>query len=96
MERPYQIVVWGATGFVGRLVCEHISRDYQASLSTGSRTPVVVQGCVKVLTSCMTNVQGKFKWAMVARNKARLEGVHQEMVKINPKVKVWAPRSLMW
>ncbi len=56
----------------------------------------MVQGCVKVLTSYTTNVQGKFKWAMVARNKARLEGVHQEMVKINPKVKVWAQLSLMW
>eukprot|EP00878_Enallax_costatus_P002058 GHUV01002224.1.p1 GENE.GHUV01002224.1~~GHUV01002224.1.p1 ORF type:complete len:439 (+),score=107.02 GHUV01002224.1:127-1443(+) len=28
--RPYQVVVWGASGFTGRLVCEHIAKDYQA------------------------------------------------------------------
>ncbi|KAK9829269.1 hypothetical protein WJX72_004892 [[Myrmecia] bisecta] len=27
--RPFHIVVWGATGFVGKLVCEHLARDYQ-------------------------------------------------------------------
>uniref|UniRef100_A0A7S3RBG0 Saccharopine dehydrogenase NADP binding domain-containing protein n=1 Tax=Dunaliella tertiolecta TaxID=3047 RepID=A0A7S3RBG0_DUNTE len=30
--RPYQIVVWGATGFTGKLVCEHISRDYAGKI----------------------------------------------------------------
>lgn len=27
--RPYQVVVWGASGFTGRLVCEHIAQTYQ-------------------------------------------------------------------
>ena len=27
--RPYQVVVYGATGFVGNLVCEQLLRDYQ-------------------------------------------------------------------
>lgn len=27
--RPYQVVVWGSTGFVGNLVCEQLLRDYQ-------------------------------------------------------------------
>jgi len=27
--RPYQVVVWGASGFTGKLVCEHLARDYQ-------------------------------------------------------------------
>ena len=35
MERPYHVVVWGATGFVGKLVCEHIARDYQARATSG-------------------------------------------------------------
>ncbi|KAF5833430.1 Saccharopine dehydrogenase-domain-containing protein [Dunaliella salina] len=26
--RPYEVVVWGATGFTGKLVCEHLARDY--------------------------------------------------------------------
>lgn len=30
--RPYQVVVWGASGFTGRLVCEHIAKDYQVRL----------------------------------------------------------------
>ena len=40
--------------------------------------------------TCSLLLQGKstFRWAMVARNKARLEGVHAEMVKLNPKMKV--------
>lgn len=29
--RPYDVVIWGTTGVVGRLVAEHIARDYQAS-----------------------------------------------------------------
>ncbi|GIL67211.1 hypothetical protein Vafri_20650 [Volvox africanus] len=30
--RPYQVVVWGASGFTGRLVCEHIARDYHGKI----------------------------------------------------------------
>ncbi|KAL6762558.1 Saccharopine dehydrogenase-domain-containing protein [Haematococcus lacustris] len=30
--KPYQIVVWGATGFTGRLVCEHIVHDYHGRI----------------------------------------------------------------
>ena len=32
-ERPYQIIVWGATGFTGRLVCQHIAENYQVFMS---------------------------------------------------------------
>lgn len=31
-QRPFQIVVYGASGFTGRLVCEHIARDYRVRL----------------------------------------------------------------
>eukprot|EP00803_Ostreobium_quekettii_P002918 evm.model.scf_2725.1 EVM.evm.TU.scf_2725.1 scf_2725:11911-17424(-) len=27
--RPYQIIVWGATGYTGRLVCERLATEYQ-------------------------------------------------------------------
>ena len=30
-NRPYHVVVWGGTGVVGRLVAEHLARDYQVS-----------------------------------------------------------------
>jgi hypothetical protein len=28
-QRPVQVTVWGATGFTGRLVCEHLVQNYQ-------------------------------------------------------------------
>ncbi|KAK9829744.1 hypothetical protein WJX72_007630 [[Myrmecia] bisecta] len=31
-DRPYEIVVWGATGFVGKLVCEHVAQNYQGQV----------------------------------------------------------------
>ncbi|GAB4819277.1 hypothetical protein N2152v2_006323 [Parachlorella kessleri] len=30
--RPFHIVIWGATGFTGRLVCEHVARDYKGQV----------------------------------------------------------------
>lgn len=30
-QRPVQVTVWGASGFTGRLVCEHLVQNYQAS-----------------------------------------------------------------
>jgi len=27
-DKTYQVVIWGGTGFVGKLVAEHIARDY--------------------------------------------------------------------
>ena len=27
--RPFEIVVWGATGTVGKLVCEHVAHNYE-------------------------------------------------------------------
>ncbi len=32
--RPYEIVVWGATGSVGKLVCEHVAQNYQVRMIT--------------------------------------------------------------
>ncbi|KAK9914994.1 hypothetical protein WJX75_003449 [Coccomyxa subellipsoidea] len=58
-DRTYQVVIWGGTGFVGKLVAEHIARDYA----------------------------GKFRWAMAARNKTKLEGVRSELAKVNQDVK---------
>ena len=28
-DRAHDLVVWGATGFTGRLICEHIAQQYQ-------------------------------------------------------------------
>lgn len=32
LSRTHKIVVWGATGFTGRLVCEHIAANYNSSI----------------------------------------------------------------
>lgn len=40
-DRPYDIVVWGATGFVGRLVSEYLTQQYRPdtlSLALGGRS----------------------------------------------------------
>ena len=29
---PYHVFVWGSTGVVGRLVAEHLTRDYKVGL----------------------------------------------------------------
>jgi len=90
MERPYHVVVWGATGFVGKLVCEHIARDYQARITSclwQALARAHGRTVANAETACPLQAQGKFRWAMVARNKARLEGVHREMVNINSEMK---------
>ena len=33
MTKPFNVVVWGSSGFTGRLVCEHIARDYKGQFS---------------------------------------------------------------
>jgi short subunit dehydrogenase-like uncharacterized protein len=30
--RSFEIIVWGATGFTGKLVCQHIAQTYQVSV----------------------------------------------------------------
>ena len=30
--RPFHVVVWGSTGFTGKLVCEHIAKDYKGQV----------------------------------------------------------------
>jgi uncharacterized protein YbjT (DUF2867 family) len=40
-DRPYDLVVWGATGFAGRLVAEYLTRQYgpdAVSLALGGRS----------------------------------------------------------
>ena len=42
IDRPYDIVVWGATGFAGRLVAEYLTQQYtpaDVSVALGGRSP---------------------------------------------------------
>ncbi|KIY97407.1 saccharopine dehydrogenase (NAD(+),L-glutamate-forming) [Monoraphidium neglectum] len=56
--KSFDVVVLGASGFTGRLVCEHIARDYQ----------------------------GKVRWAMAGRDRAKLEEIKRNLTEINPGV----------
>lgn len=42
VQRDFDVVVWGATGFVGRLICERLARKYQ------------VRSCTSPPVSCST------------------------------------------
>ena len=50
-QRQYQVVVWGSNGFTGRLVCEHLCKDYAV------RSAEVCHGFVTEpgLRNCMTS-----------------------------------------
>ena len=47
VQRDFDVVVWGATGFVGRLICERLARKYQ------------VRSCTSPPASCSTNVHSQ-------------------------------------
>jgi short subunit dehydrogenase-like uncharacterized protein len=55
-SREFDIVLYGATGFAGRLVAEYLA-DHPS--------------------------QGEFKWAIAGRNRAKLEGIRDELTRIN-------------
>lgn len=46
-NRPYKLIVWGATGFTGQLVCQHIANDYTVRLVAIS----VAQLCTMLSTT---------------------------------------------
>lgn len=46
-KRPYSIVVWGASGFTGELLCEQITQKYPVRVNVKSAP--VDQGRVKKL-----------------------------------------------
>jgi short subunit dehydrogenase-like uncharacterized protein len=58
-NREFDLVLWGATGFAGRLVAEYLA-DHPA--------------------------HDGFSWAIAGRNQAKLEGVRDELARINPGV----------
>jgi hypothetical protein len=108
------VVVFGAAGFTGRLVCEHIARDYQASDTLGTRPcppPIGPAGASQRRRACPAfrrcaaprlppvwrapharrrrrRPQGKVRWAMAGRDRAKLERIRSELAKVNPAVEV--------
>jgi short subunit dehydrogenase-like uncharacterized protein len=36
-SRPVQVTVWGASGFTGRLVCEHLVQNYQVGAAAAAQ-----------------------------------------------------------
>jgi short subunit dehydrogenase-like uncharacterized protein len=93
--RKFDVVVFGAGGFTGRLVCEHIARDYQviahssaAPLNRARRAPrrrAIVRRRPLV---ALPSLQGKVRWAMAGRDAAKLEEIKNNLAAVNPAMKV--------
>eukprot|EP00887_Chlorella_sp_A99_P001868 scaffold19.g1868.t1 len=72
--RPYHVVIWGATGFTGRLVAEHLSRDYKASQRAAAAP------CVPRPPPLPADRQGgEVKWALAGRDQTKLEKLRLEL-----------------
>lgn len=74
----------GATGFTGRLVCEHVAHDYKVG------RPVPGLGLTRARSALSSDTphppppplpQGKITWAMAGRNQAKLEALRLELSK---------------
>lgn len=46
--RPYEVVVWGATGTVGKLVCEHVAQNYQVTTALQQQPHWVPVECISI------------------------------------------------
>ena len=84
----FDIVVWGATGFTGRLLCEHLLRHYEvfrASEATLER----LSGTLWFNTSLRESLlQADIKWALAGRNAKKLEDLRIELKSMFPNSKV--------
>lgn len=58
MERTFDLILYGATGFTGRLVARYIAEAY--------------------------GIRRSVRWAIAGRNRAKLEGVRQELRAFDP------------
>jgi len=66
-SRPFDIVLWGATGFVGRLVAEYFAGHYSRCDTSRSDT------------SGGDTSQDKISWAIAGRNRAKLESLRRDL-----------------
>ena len=69
--RAFDLVVWGGSGFTGRLACEYLARRY----TTGSKSASSVAHTEPV------------RWAIAGRDKAKLEKVRDAIVEKHPHAK---------
>lgn len=104
-SRPFQVVVFGATGFMGRLVCERILQEYQVLFvlvalllcgellsfrSTIRATDILRLGTAETVCAA---AQGKIAWAAAARSRSKLESLKQTLAAQFPAARVSAKAS---
>lgn len=70
-SRAYDLVIWGGSGFTGRLAAEYLARRY----TPGSSDPAAVAASEPV------------RWAIAGRDRAKLERVRDGIMKKHPNVK---------
>ena len=92
MDRRFHLVVWGATGFTGRLVCEHIAADYQARQARRHHdcdsAAARVRSWSRQPKRKSSGVQATVGWAMAGRNRAKLEAVRDSLTLTDPSCEV--------
>ena len=74
--RAYELVVWGASGFTGRLACEYLSRWYAPQDRGGPNAETREQG---------PGLRG-VRWAMAGRNASKLASVREKIERAYPHV----------
>jgi hypothetical protein len=69
--RPYDLVIWGGSGFTGRLAAEYLARKYTPG---GASSPKAADGGESV------------RWAIAGRDRRKLEEVRAEIERKHPHV----------
>jgi short subunit dehydrogenase-like uncharacterized protein len=79
--RDFDVVVYGASGFTGRLVCEHLARDYSGkpNAKPAAEAPTVLP----------QTGNPKVRWAMAGRDEGKMSAVARDLAE-----KVWGDASL--
>jgi short subunit dehydrogenase-like uncharacterized protein len=72
LQRPYDVIVFGATGFTGRLVARYLSAKYPVHhQDAGDDTTTS--------TNTTTEHSNTFRWAIAGRSQERLQAIKHDL-----------------
>ena len=90
MSRTFDVVVFGSTGVVGKLVCEHLANHYQGKIKwamVGDPPALLLHRRNVIGAALLMEGKGlrfftnKVLIGQVARNKSKMEAVKQEITR---------------
>ena len=89
MTHDFEVVVWGATGYTGRLVSEVLAQNYQVkggAMPTSSPVDLrcwdIQRGLPAKPLPIARTLQGKVTWAIAGRNDKKLKDLKTELAKL--------------